>query len=130
MCLLSEDDDIMPEEEEEEEVSEEEDDGEEFAGGGASAAPRGGGGAGVADDGGGNRSVNNAKGQAELEAVKDLGFPLLFRGYSIEAGIRLFEEETIQQAGLGKYGLEALHAGGGNKAPPPPLCAPFSLLAA
>jgi hypothetical protein len=128
VCLLSEAGDILPEREEE---SWEEDDEEELAGEDPSGAPGGGGAAGHAsgaDDGGEIRSVNNAKGQAEMEAVKALGFPLLFKGYDVEAGIRLFEANKIQQVDLGKYGLSPIPLPGGNKAPPFPPCAPFCFL--
>ncbi|KAJ1465042.1 hypothetical protein T484DRAFT_1989368, partial [Baffinella frigidus] len=115
VCLLSEAGDILPEREEE---VWEEDDEEELAGEDPSGAPGGGGAAGHAsgaDDGGEIRSVNNAKGQAEMEAVKALGFPLLFKGYDVEAGIRLFEANKIQQVDLGKYGLSPIPLPGGNK---------------
>jgi hypothetical protein len=102
VCLLSEAGDILPEGEEESWEAE--------------------------DDGGEIRSVNNAKGQAEMEAVKALGFPLLFKGYDVEAGIRLFEANKIQQVDLGKYGLSPIPLPGGNKAPPFPPCAPFCFL--
>ena len=61
--------------------------------------------------------LNNPKGKAELEAIKALGFPLLFKGYDITAGIRLFEANRIQQADVGKYGLQVVPAPHGHKAP-------------
>ena len=122
VCLLSEAGDVLPEGEEE--TWEEEEDaqvvGEEPPG-----EPGGGGGVGHADDGGETRSLNNPKGTAELEAIANLGFPLLFKGYSIKAGIILFDENKIQQQHLGKYGLEVARPG--KKAPPPPDPAPHSL---
>jgi hypothetical protein len=125
---LSEAGDILPEGEEESwEAADEEEEEEELAGEEPSGSPKGGAGhVSGADDGGEIRSVNNAKGQAEMEAVKALGFPLLFKGYDVEAGIRLFEANKIQQVDLGKYGLSPLP--GGNKAPPFPPCAPFCFL--
>ncbi|KAJ1468121.1 hypothetical protein T484DRAFT_1984975 [Baffinella frigidus] len=144
VCLLSEAGDILPEGEEEEawlpEREEEEAWEEEGGGGGAggepSGAPGGGGGVGLAsaaDDDDDIRSVNNAKGEAELEAIAALGFPLVSRGgHDILAGIRDFKiQRTLQTAtllnsGL-KYGLQELQQGSGGQAPPPPPCAPFSL---
>jgi hypothetical protein len=58
------------------------------------------------DDDGENRSLNNIKGDAELSALKVLGFVLNFNGYSIEAGIKLHSEGRLPSAQVGMYGLQ------------------------
>mmetsp|Transcript_50047 Transcript_50047/g.73508 ORF Transcript_50047/g.73508 Transcript_50047/m.73508 type:complete len:421 (+) Transcript_50047:739-2001(+) len=55
------------------------------------------------------RSMDNAKGHAELAAFKVLGFFLDYKGFSIEAGIRLHKQRDLKvqtAAQLGQYGLE------------------------
>lgn len=165
MCFLSEAGDILPEGKEEtwqeahheqdvaceepegeEEEAWEGEDGEEVAGGEASGAPEGGGGEGHAsgvDDGGGTRFLNNPKGDAELEAIMKLGFPLDYTWHftgvggvrltekrRVTAGLRLFKANTIQEKDLVKYGLVAIWDRKWNKAPPPlPTPLPVSLCA-
>jgi hypothetical protein len=52
------------------------------------------------------RSLNNRKGAAELEAFKALGFKFDFEGHSVEAGIRMHQEGKIAGTQVRKYGLQ------------------------
>jgi hypothetical protein len=56
------------------------------------------------EDDGENRSMNNIKGEKERRALEELGFVLRYRGYSIEAGIRLYQKGTTV-VDVGQYGL-------------------------
>ena len=58
------------------------------------------------------RSLNNRKGAAELEAFKALGFKFDFEGYSVEAGIRMHQEGKIAGTQVRKYGLQESPAHG------------------
>jgi hypothetical protein len=53
-----------------------------------------------------NRSLNNVKGDAELSALKALGFVLDYNGYSIEAGIKMHSEGRLPSGRVGTYGLQ------------------------
>ena len=118
MCFLSAGGDEIPADEEEEE---EEEDGGLFRrsssngdeggaepaddAGTAGGAPRVAAAAGEAEQEE-TRSLNNGKGERELTAFKALGFPLRYNGYSVEAGVRLFEEGKLAAHDFAKYGLE------------------------
>ena len=52
------------------------------------------------------RSLNNRKGAAELEAFKALGFKFDFNRYSVEAGIRLHQAGKIAGTQVRVYGLQ------------------------
>ena len=73
------------------------------------------------DTGGGSeeeRSLNNVKGAAaELAALKELNFRLDYNDYSIEAGIRLYQQGQLPTAvkPLSAYGLEEKVMPDGNK---------------
>ena len=58
------------------------------------------------------RSLNNRKGAAELEAFKALGFKFDFEGHSVEAGIRMHQEGKIAGTQVRKYGLQESPAHG------------------
>ena len=58
------------------------------------------------------RSLNNRKGAAELEAFKALGFEFDYNGHSVEAGIRMHQEGKITGNKVRKYGLQESPAHG------------------
>ena len=72
------------------------------------------------DTGGGSEeelSLNNIKGAAVLAALKELNFRLDYNGYSIEVGIRLYQQGQLPTAvrPLSTYGLEEKVMPNGNK---------------